>query len=178
MICLLLAGEIGCGKTTVANLLAGNLGGTSVRIRQALADVLGVSASDRDALQREGRDLDQRTNGRWLCEYLVEHAGSRQEPVVVVDAMRTERQTLPVLDLVPHSHLVYLEASETVRRRRFELAAINDPVKRSMPFDRAIQHSTEREVVRLRVAADLVVETDDMTAADVCAEITSAIQNW
>ncbi len=171
--CLLIAGEIGAGKTTIAELLAHIEGGEVVRVRQALVEVLGLRNPDRKTLQEEGAALDQRTNGAWLVDFLFERlAGS----IVLVDSMRTERQTLPVLNHVPDAHLVYLQASVSTRRRRFSEAAANDPVKRFTSFERAMQHPTEQEVQKLRTIAEVVLETDEMTPEEVVSEVQRTLR--
>lgn len=172
MRCVLIAGAIGAGKTTVAELLAEAEAGEVVRVRQALATVLGLQNPDRRTLQVEGASLDRRTSGAWLANYLLEHA---RKPFVVVDAMRTERQVRPILERVSGAQLVYLDASLAIRRRRFREAARHDPLKRSASFERAMDHPTEREVQRLRVFAEMVIETDEMTPSDVVEQIRRSL---
>ncbi len=128
-----------------------------------------VDPADRKALQVEGADLDRRTNGRWLMEYLIEHIELRGG--AVVDSLRTVRQTEPILKGVPGSILVYLDAHEETRRSRYLEAARRDPLKRAVSFDQAMQHETERDVVRLRQLAHVIIETDRLTPEDTVAEI-------
>lgn len=174
MKCILLAGQIGVGKSAIASEFADAQGAQVVRVREALAAVLGIEATDRRRLQREGDDLDRRTQGRWLAEYVMATAGD--DETVVVDAMRTERQTKMMRRAVRDSVLVYLEASEAVRRARFAAAAAaGDAVKRSVPFGDAMTHPTEVEVRRLKRQADIVVDTDGMTTNDVVSAISAAL---
>lgn len=173
MTLVLLSGAIATGKTAVAEELSRVLGADHVRVRQALVTVLGISLNDRVALQREGTDLDRRTRGRWLRDYLAEHYRDHN---AVVDSLRTMLQTLPVLESEAYSHLVYLEAHETTRRARYALAAAADPVKASLDFDTAMRHPTEQAVVTLRQAAHLVVETDELSAAGVARIIVDELR--
>lgn len=169
---VLIAGEIASGKSTVASMCADQTGGELVQVRHALARVLGVTNPNRRLLQEEGAALDRRTGGRWLLEYLQERL--EVSSILVVDSMRTRRQTLPVLERLPDATLVYLDARPSTRRERFARSAFHDPVKRSMPFAMAMQHPTEVEVRTLRALAHLIITTDDLDAAGVVTEIVAA----
>lgn len=172
--CILISGGIASGKTTVAEGLAEALGAQHVRIREALIEVLDIRTTDRRALQVDGAALDRRTNGRWLLEYLQHHAERYDR--VVVDSVRTRRQTVPVLEGLGVARLVYLDVTQTTREHRFALAAAGDPVKASMDLSTALRHSTEAEVERLRPLADLVLQSDDLTATETVDEIIRALR--
>ncbi len=171
MICVLIAGQMGVGKTTVANLLASEINAVRVSVRQALAEVLGLgeAGGDRRTLQEQGSRLDRRTRGRWLADFLTERM--EREEDIVVDSVRTKRQCLPVLELISDSVLIYLDGSVETRRGRFVESAALDSVKQSMPFDRASRYSTEVEVVELKPIAQLAIPTDSLTASEVVEEI-------
>ena len=165
---VLVGGEIASGKSALALGLGGVGSATVVRVRAALQEILGGTEWDRRRLQVEGADLDRRTNGRWLLEYL----GSELERAdrLVVDAARTRRQVEPILEHCVGARLVYLSASEATRRHRFALARAEDSVKRSMSFDDAMAHSTEAEARRLAAMANLVLETDALSVEEVVTE--------
>lgn len=170
---LLVSGAIAVGKSEAAGLLARRLHGSVLQVRQALTIALGVDARDRATLQRLGADLDRRTNGTWLRDFIVEHATGGQ--TVVVDALRTRRQTVPILENDVDSRLIYLDAHEETRRRRYHLAAASDPIKAGVSFDVAMHHPTELEVANLRPMAHVIVETDDLTPHDVVEAIVRAL---
>jgi len=170
---VLMGGQIGSGKSAIAERVATVTADCGLlRVRVVLADVLGISASDRQSLQVNGRALDRRTGGRWLLHYIEEHCEIIHH--WVVDAARTPRQVEPILERRLGSRLVYLAASEETRRRRFALGATSDPVKRSMPFDQAMRHETEAEAQTIASMAHLVVETDDLGID----EIVETIVDW
>jgi RNase adaptor protein for sRNA GlmZ degradation len=173
MTCILISGEIGAGKSSVARLLASELVGEVVSARLALEEVLSLDSPDRRTLQELGARLDRRTKGRWLYEYLAER--SEQGRSLVVDSLRTKRQTLPILENMPDSRLIYLDAGRGVRTKRFDLSARSDAVKRSMSFDLASKHPTERSVHDLRPLAHIVIETDDLDLPTTVREIRSRL---
>ena len=168
--CVVVAGQIACGKTTLAEHLAADCGYRHVRVREALLVVLGGTDWDRRRLQVEGADLDRRTAGRWLLEYLAESlvAGER----LVVDSGRTRRQVEPIL-LALDAVLIYLDAAEVVREQRYAVASATDPVKRGVPFREAMDHDTEREARTLRAMSHLVIDTDGLVAGGVATEAAS-----
>lgn len=170
--CVLLSGAIGVGKSAIARRLESRHSFQVVSVRNALAEILSIDPNDRTRLQERGADLDRRTSGRWLYEYLAYRLESTR---VVVDSMRTRRQTVPVLELVEGSFLVYLDARVGTRQERFQLSAREDLAKRSLSFAEAMRHPTETEVVALRAMSQLVIETDGLTVDEVVAEITAAI---
>lgn len=170
--CLLLSGATGSGKSTVARALGRELGHAVIPVRQALSDILGVDPTDRGNLQRLGIELDRRTNGRWLLEYIARRLESTD---VVVDSLRTRRQTLPILEQEGGAFLIYLDARVDTRRHRFEASAMDDPVKRSLSFTEAMKHPTETEVFALRPMSHLTIETDGLTAEEVVREIVAAL---
>jgi shikimate kinase len=171
-LCVLLAGEIAVGKSSVGTALGERIGGSTVRVREALAEVVGVKSPDRATLQEQGAQLDQRTNGRWLLEYIERR---RSATPLVVDSLRTRRQTVPILEQVNGSRLVYLHADWRIRQERFNASREADPVKHSMGFDEAMRHPTEVEVRGLRPLAHVVIETDRLTVDQVVAELINAL---
>lgn len=172
---VLIGGQIACGKTSTAGGLGRRGAAGLVQVRVALQRILGGADWDRRKLQAEGADLDRRTNGRWLLEYVqsVSDSGGRW----VVDAARTRRQVEPILNTETSSRLIYLSASEASRRYRFGLAQAEDPVKRSMSFDGAMAHSTESEALTLAAMASFVIDTDELTVEDVVDE-TLGFLGW
>lgn len=169
MTVLLMSGAIATGKTAAAAEIARLQPTQLIKVRDALAELLGLEPRDRLTLQRRGADLDRRTAGRWLRDYIQEH---RQPGVfIVIDALRTEQQTLPILESLTDSRLVFLEAHETTRRARYAQGAKSDPVKASVNFETAMHHVTETEVQRLRAMAHVVVETDELDPSSVAEEV-------
>lgn len=173
---LLIAGQIGAGKTVAAGGVAAVALASPVRVRDALEAVLGGDDEwDRRRLQVEGAALDRRTNGRWLVDFLVEHGEAHQR--VVVDAVRTRRQVEPILTELTDCKLVYLSCVESVRRTRYALGQVHDPIKRGVAFDAAMSHETESEAATLRAMAHEVVETSDLVVDEVVA-ILLRLMNW
>lgn len=162
---------MGSGKSAVTSGLCKLPRVQAVRVREALAEILGGSDWDRMKLQVEGAALDLRTDGTWLCQYLREKcdSGSRW----VVDSARTRRQVAPVLTEISGARLVFLAASEATRRQRFKWSAAADPVKQSMPFDAAMSHDTEGEAATISAMAHLLVDTEDLSLDDVVETVAS-----
>ena len=170
-----MAGPIASGKSTVALGVAAELGGVVISVRQALLEILNLTDPTRATLQREGADLDRRTVGRWLSDYLTSSA-EQTDCALVVDSLRTLRQTEPVLAHVPGAILVYLDASESVRRRRYIQSALTDPMKKRVSFGEAMDHPTERLAYRLASIADITIETDDQTSEETTAEVVQTVR--
>ena len=172
---VLLAGQIGAGKSAVAAELALFDEFRVISARRALEEVLGGSQWDRRELQRRGAEIDARTQGRWLLEFLVPRVASGGR--WVLDSARTRRQTEPILEAITDARLIYLEANEATRRDRFIRGQLADSVKRSTTFDTAMNHATESEASALRSMASLTIETDGLDVGQV-ADVIRQNSDW
>jgi hypothetical protein len=76
--------------------------------------------------------------------------------------LRTQLQTIPILEWTPDSRLVFLDAHEATRRERYARAALTDQMKALLDFETAMHHPTETDVQRLRAMAHVIIETDDL----------------
>ena len=161
------------GKTAAAGSLANTIEAKLLPVRAALAEILGATVVDRRELQRQGAALDARTNGAWLRNYLAELAEGCQK--IVVDSLRTMRQTVPILEWNSQSSLIFLEASDETRRHRYREAAVSDPVKASADSSYAVNHPTEREVNLLRAVAALTIESDELSPQEIANVIVSQL---
>lgn len=175
----LLAGPIAVGKSSVARALAQGTNTRLVSARELLITIAGANL-DRSSLQRTGRTLDQRTNGRWLLEALVQAVEESADGDVLVDSARTVRQTEPVLESLTQARLIYLHADLAVRRERFEASARQDPVKRYADFIESNADATEQRIPELRSLAHQVIDTSGMTLATTAQLIADEIllEQW
>lgn len=156
---VILAGQIGTGKTSVAEELRRSSGAEILRVRDALQVVIGSELCwSRERLQAEGAALEEMTGGRWLLDVVGEQKCCDR---LVVDSGRTIRQVEPLLQELG-ARLVYLRATEATRRARYERAAGSDRVKAGLGFEHAMRHTTERKVSELAGVAGLVIDTDDL----------------
>ena len=72
--------------------------------------------------------------------------------------------------------MIFLDASEAVRRERFEAGRVTDLMKASTPFDLAMGHPTEIEALSLRELADTIIETDELDVEHVALLLTEHLQ--
>ncbi|HZN13646.1 MAG TPA: hypothetical protein VFB78_05215 [Acidimicrobiales bacterium] len=172
---VLIAGQIASGKTRLGAELARDGGAQLIVVRSAIQAIMGGAGWDRRRLQVEGAALDRRTNGRWLLEYV--ETSWEASGRLVVDAARTRRQVEPILDRHVGARLVFLEASEVTRRRRYAQAQAEDAVKRALSFDDAMAHVTESDALALAAMAHFVIETDDLDSTEVADEAV-AFLGW
>lgn len=174
MTVILLAGPIAVGKSTVARGVAEQHDAIVLSARELLL-ALTDADEERRSLQQAGRYLDQRTKGRWLLEALEGRAPRTGGRLTIVDAVRTIRQTEPVLNHRDDALLVFLDAADEVRRLRYSSSAQQDRVKREAAFGASNAHPTEQGIRDLKSLAHLVIDTSGLTVGETCSEIGSLI---
>ena len=120
-------------------------------------EILEASAGTplgRTQLQELGRELDQRTAGRWVAQ-AVENLASPLPQWIVVDAVRIAEQVDGLRELAPTLH-IHLTAPTAVLAERHALAHPADPDYSIVSSD-----SVERAVEALARIADLVIDTGE-----------------
>lgn len=166
---LLLAGQIGSGKSTVAGYIAQSSVSQVINVREELARILQIDSTDRAQMQELAAELDANSDGYWLVECLVTHSMTTEN--FVVDSVRTVRQVEAVCHEFNGTRIAYLEANEATRRLRYSLGRGTDLMKAAASFDLANQHPTEELVKDLRKFANLVIQTDDLPAHQIASII-------
>jgi predicted kinase len=169
---ILVAGPMRSGKSTVARRIVERFGGVRLGFGDVVrrrAQALGLQ-DDRSSLQRVGEEWVTRDPGGLCDAVLTPSAG---EAVVVVDGVRHQHVhgLLRARARGRRVVLVFVDADISVCRDRLALDGISDEA-----IDRALNHSTEKDLPLLREAADIVVDgTIDSVQALVALEALLAV---
>lgn len=171
---LILSGNVGAGKTTLAGLLVDRFSAVHIKTHDILTSLGRNIPQERRALQVFGELLDKRTKGAWvrtgLQRIMMEHSG---EPIVVVDSVRIPGQIDAIRSgfgrRVVHVHLT---ADLSILRTRY--AKRPGTRLKELPSYAAVRRNeTERRVEELADIADVVVRTDRSNPEDVLVRVAS-----
>ena len=168
---ILVAGPMRSGKSTLARDIVERFGGVRVGFGDAVRRRIKTHGlpDERMVLQQVGEEWVARDPGG-LCDAVL--APSAGEAVVVVDGVRHQHVhgLLKARAQGRRVVLVFVDADVRLRRGRLALDGISDEA-----IERALNHSTERDLPLLRKAADIVVDgTTDTTGALVALEAVLA----
>lgn len=167
---LVLSGQVGAGKSTLARALSKRYDGHVISTHQLLRDRVGSRIQDeRGAMQRAGERLDRRTDGRWVLEQarpLV--AAMPTDALVIVDAVRIKAQVDALRDAYGTSVIhVHLTAPLEVLRKRYGRRRGHRGFTELSSYDEVRASATERQVRTLLEDADVAIDTDRCTPQDV-----------
>lgn len=171
---ILISGHISSGKSTLAIGLAKRCDVEVFKTNEILRSRVSPHLADnRKELQQEGGRLDIKTRGQWVIDELMIWLGrATRKPIIVVDSVRTIEQIENVRKvfgpIVNHIHLTAPSpelAKRYRKRHRQGLEATDD-------YGQAQADKTEHGVDSLRDAADVVIDTNRCTVADVLVRAT------
>jgi len=184
-IILILSGEIGSGKTTLANKLANEYGFLSFKTHERLkhlASIEKIDVTDRNGLQKFGAELDAEDDGKWVRTFFLEKTSASfyEHNFYVIDAARILGQIVHFRNsysqAVVHVHLK--AASKTLEerflKREKELKRPKKDINNS--YKQYKSDSTEKQVNSLENEADLVIDTDRCNEDDVLTRVTSFLK--
>lgn len=160
---LILSGPLCAGKSALAAALGSRHAFRVVSAREVLRARAPLGLGSRTELQEAGRTLEKQTQGKWLVEAVMQewYTGVAR---LVVDAVRTELQSTRLTSLLgPSGVLLHLAASLDERRRRFEARKTEDDADRGLTFDQAVASEIDLDTDRLRLSAELVIDTTRVT---------------
>jgi cytidylate kinase len=151
---ILIAGSVRSGKSTLAKRIVERFGGMRVgfgdAVRQATS-ALGLPAN-RESWQQVGEEWVAR-DPMGLCDAALASAAGQARVVVdgvrhhhVYDLLRMRAGGRPVV-------LIFVDADMRIRRNR-----LADDGIRGADIDRILVHATEKDLPRLREAADIVAD--------------------
>lgn len=182
---VVLTGEIGSGKTTLANSLESDYGFTILKTREALKKLSESgrfrqkkSEDERQFLQRVGETLDNETQGNWIVEHFqsIINVTSR----IVVDAIRIPEQIHAFRQSYGHQNVfqIYLQVSDVeLEKRHFNRNHLKfDDLEAILSYKQYKSNRTESRVKNLSQDADLVIDTENIPKEDNVIRVASYLR--
>lgn len=194
---VVISGQVGAGKSTLAQGLADDYGAVHVSTKELLlltAERRGDALEHaRLALQKYGAQLDDETDGRWVAaavsakisgastaghavEQPDELMGDQPAGLYVVDSVRIKKQIDHLRDAlgadIVHMHLY---SSNTVLAERYANRGEVSGLKELSSYEEVAKDPTERGVAELRDDADVAIDTERSNVADVLIRAAAAL---
>ena len=176
---ILVSGPVSSGKSELAQRLAVRLGAPVVKTRDIIVATLSQRyRRDRLGLQRAGDRLDRNTNGQWVDDALARRVrdADNGEDCLIVDSVRIGMQIDRIRESFgPKVTHVHVTAPIDVLKTRFAMRSDQSRSEGGLTYDDVRRNRTERKVDTLTQVADVVIDTDRCTPADVVARAEAAL---
>lgn len=175
---IVLSGRVSTGKSTLADALEKQFDAKVLRTKSVIIDTAkGKLDAERGALQRYGETLDRKTRGAWVAAALIRLVEPLPiDSVVVVDSARIIEQVHAIRraygSRVVHVHLkADLHLLEARYKRKQRLSKFRE----LKSYGDLSINKTERQIDGLADTADVVINTEKCTKADVVVRAASRL---
>src|SRR2546425_6400159 len=174
---IVISGQVSSGKSTLAQGLSKGFGLEVRRTKDWLIRRTGSEgATGRKELQRAGDRFDSETAGRWIVEELTTDLPNLAAETVILDSARIKEQIEALREafgpIVTHIHLT---ASRGELERRFDARRARDG-RELATYEAVRENITEQQVDSMKNIADIVIDTERCTAADVLVRAASHLR--
>lgn len=175
---IVLSGRVSAGKSTLGTGLVEEFDAYVLKTRDVIIDTAeGKLEAERSALQRYGQALDRKTDGAWVANALTRKVESLPvDAVVVVDCVRISEQVHAIRRAYgPRVVHVHLEADPAVLAERYRRKQRQTKFRELRSYADLSINKTEKGVDGLAQGADVVINTDRCTKADVLVRTASRL---
>jgi adenylosuccinate synthase len=175
---IVLSGRVSAGKSTLADALVHQFDAHVLKTKDLITIAAkGKLEAERSALQAYGNLLDHKTGGEWVANALTRHVESLPvNAVVVVDSVRTIEQVRAIRRAYgPRVVHVHLGAELAALEKRYKRKQRQSDFREFSSYSELSNNNTEKRVGTLAETADVVIETDRCTRADVVVRAASRL---
>ena len=182
-IIVVLTGEIGSGKTSLAQNLVKSFNFTILKTRDALFYYSKdfrrkTHEDDRMFLQRVGEAMDKKTSGKWVVDYFQKEILNTNR--IIIDSVRIAEQIEAFRKSYGYQNVIQIHVNaseETLEKRHFERNNLPfDDLKAMLEYKTYKQNATEMGVRNLIADADLVIDTDKFSINDNVVRVASFLR--
>lgn len=158
-----IAGEMGCGKGTIAKYAIGKYGSGSLRFSTILRDVLDrlYLEQSRENLQKLSTVLRQNFGEDLFSGAMMHDAENSGQDLVIIDGVRRMTDIVHLREL-PHFKLIYVDADIRARYERIVGRGenVNETQKTFEQFQEDHKDESELQILGLKDYADYVVDNN------------------
>jgi len=172
---IVITGRLCTGKSTLAAALAQKFDAQQVGVEDLLRMALARPGA-RAPTERQKQEIETQTNGRWVKEALARQlvALNPPYPILVLDALDSIGQVSGLRELGPRVLHIHLHAPDEVLWKRFDVAGGIPASHRT--FDARARRWTASLEEQLVKAADIVIDTERCSTADVFARVRARLE--
>ena len=173
---VVVSGAIASGKSELARALCDRFRGKRYSTREMLIEQVG-ELTERAELQAAGERLDAETDGAWVRDGLSRAVYDLKDlDFVVIDSVRISAQIAHLRRSFGRRVIhVHVDASDDTLRERYESRRAHAEVDELPTYEEARASKTEQQVGSLALEADVVVDSDRSTPADLLVRVARAI---
>jgi adenylosuccinate synthase len=175
---VVVSGAVASGKSQMARALCDRFQGKRYSTRELIVARVGKPLHGRRELQEAGERLDVETEGTWIRDALSREIYDLDGvQLVVVDAARIPAQIQALRDSFGRSVVhVHVTASDVTLEKRYEERRAEGGNVDELPsYADVTDNPTEHAVRDLAKTADIVIDSEASTEADVLTRVATAM---
>ena len=174
---IVVSGGLASGKSALANRLGQGFGCKVIRTSELIRRVRPTVGSDRLSMQRAGNALDRQTRQTWIADEVAKEIRQRgsADPPIILEGVRKPAQMEAIQNAIGHRHVrhIHLLVDEGSQKKRYEKARREKDAH--LPFERAIDDASEKQLGQLKRRADVVIDTNRYTQEDVYSHVSARL---